>query len=125
MIQQIDSSLEGSIWFLIIISVLAAIGISVLKYFISGVVEFFVVKKRENEDEVKKEVSKISVLIFVLIAAFLLLWQSETIADTFNRPVEELQFAGLMLILVVILIAGVVYREPSKNLRKRISRRKT
>lgn len=116
------STVEGSVWFIIVISIIAAIGISIIKILITKAVETFVIKKRENEDEIKQEVSKASVLIFVILSALILIWQKDNISHFLNRPSEELLFVGFMLLLLVILIAGVIYREPSKNFRSRFSR---
>ena len=124
-IMQFDpTTIEGSVWFIVIISVLAAVGIAILKFLISSVVEFFVVKKRENEDEIKTEVSKISILIFILLSAIILFWQKDSIAHVLNRPEEELLFVAFMLFLLVVLVAGVIYREPSKKVRAKFSRNK-
>lgn len=118
------STIEGSVWFIIAISVLAAIGVAILKFLIGSFVEFFIVKKRENEDQVKHEVSKASILIFIIITALILIWQKDSISLFLNRPDEELLFVGFMLLLLVVLIAGVIYREPSKKVRARFSRNK-
>ena len=91
---------------------------------IGRAVEFFVIKKSENEDQVKQEVSKVSIFILVIISAVILIWQKDSIADFLNRTSEELVFVGFMLFLLVILVAGVIYREPSKNLRDKLRRNK-
>lgn len=120
----LDPSLEGSVWFIIIITVLATIGITIIKVIVSKFVEFFMIKKRENEDEIRTEISKFSTILFVLLAGFLLFWQRDKIASFLDRSSNEVLFVSFMLFVLVIFAVGVIYREPSKDLRRKISRKK-
>ena len=91
------STVEGSVWFIIVISIIAAIGISIIKILITKAVETFVIKKRENEDEIKQEVSKASVLIFVILSALILIWQKDNISHQILRSQFENQMAVILI----------------------------
>lgn len=119
-----DMQMEGSAWFIIVISVVSFVCMSLIKAVIGTIVEFFVIKKRENEDEVKTEVSKFSVIIFILIAGIITLWQRQSIAAFLERSVNEIIFAAILLMCLGFLLAGVIYREPSKNWKQKWKKRR-
>lgn len=120
----LDSSMQGSVWFIIIVAILATIGITLIRILIGKVVEFFMIKKRENEDEIKTEISKISTILFILLAGLLLFWQRESIGSYLGKSSDEVLFVAMMVFVLVLLVAGVVYREPSRKLRGKMSRSK-
>jgi len=119
----LDTQIEGSVWFIIVVSIIAAIGVALLKAIIQSIVDFFVIKKRENEDQISTEVSKISVIIFIILAGLIAIWQREAISDFLGRSSGEIVFSALLLMILGFLIAGVVYREPSKKWKKKLRRK--
>lgn len=120
----LDTGMEGSAWFIIVVSVIAAVGVAMVKVIVGSIVEFFVIKKRENEDQVKTEVSKISVIIFIVIAGAITIWQRESIASFLDRSINEIVFAAILMMCLGFLLAGVIYREPSKKWKQKWKKRR-
>jgi hypothetical protein len=101
---------EGMFIWIIVITVLATIGIAILRSIVGSVVEYFLIKKDENKENAKKEVRRFSMVAFIFIIGILLLIFQDSLALFINRPVEEVSFAGFLTIIFAILIAGLTYR---------------
>lgn len=113
---------EGGVWWIIFVTIIVTVALVILKSVISGIIEFFMVKKKENEEQVKKEVRNISTIMFIALAGLVLIFARVPIAHFLQRPVDEILIAGFMIIVFSILIGGLIYRRQIPRVRKKLSR---
>jgi hypothetical protein len=109
----------GTILFIMAVTIITAVGISVLKILVTKVVSFGVEKKVENDEKIEKHARKSAVILFLVIAAVILILGSDHIAFTFSRPAMEVVFVGFLLLIFVLLVIGVIYRKPTEQLYNR------
>lgn len=102
---------EGMILWIIIVTVLATIGIALLRSFVGSIVGYFLVKKGETQEEVRR----FSMIFFVFIIGGLLLFFQDSIALFLNRPSDEIAFAGLIVIIGALFITGFMYRKGTQR----------
>ncbi len=102
---------EGMILWIIIVTVLATMGIAILRSFVGSIVGFFILRKGEAQDEVRR----FSMVSFVYVIGIILLIFQESIALFLKRPTDEIAFAGLIVIIGAIFITGFVYRKGAER----------
>lgn len=112
---------EGMVWWIIIVTVFVTVILAVLRSVISSVVGFFIVKKDETRDEVRKA----SMIFFVFLVGVILVFTSSTVGIFLNKDSSEIATVGVFVILISILIAGMNYRKGAKRTVDRIKRKKT
>lgn len=110
----------GTILFIMAVTIITAVGISLLKVVISKIVSIGVEKKVENEEKIEKHARKSAAIIFIVIAAIILIFGSDHIAIAFSRPAMEVIFAGVLILIFSFLVIGVVYRKPTEQLYNRV-----
>lgn len=98
-------------WWIIVVTVLATMGIAILRSIVGAIVGYFLVRK----DETKAEVRKFSMIFFVFLVGLVLLLAQNQIGSFMNRGAEEVAFAGLWVILFSILILGLTYRKGTQR----------
>ncbi len=124
--QILPADTEGIVLWILVVTILATIGLSLLRSFISAIVSFFILKKSQNEEAVREETRKFSIVLFIMIAGLIMIFAKESLATYINRPADELAFAGGLIILFSILVGGLTYRTQTekavnkvKNFRKK------
>lgn len=125
-LQVLPQETEGMVLWIVVITMLATIGIAILRSLTSSVINFFVTKKTENEEEVREEARKISVIFFVALAGLIMIFFKDPLSNYIQRPSGEMVFAGIMIIIFAVLVGGLTYRSQAekginrvKNFRKK------
>ena len=125
-LQVLPQETEGMVLWIVVITMLATIGIAILRSVTSSVINFFVTKKTENEEEVREEARKISVIFFVALAGIIMIFFKDPLSNYIQRPSSEMVFAGIMIIIFAVLVGGLTYRSQAekginrvKNFRKK------
>lgn len=125
-LQVLPEETEGMVLWILLVTILVTIGLAILRSIFSSVVSFFVTKKTENEEQVREEARKISVIFFVALAGFIMILAKDPLSSYIQRPSNELVFAGIMILVFAILVGGLTYRSQAekglnrvKNFRKK------
>lgn len=125
-LQVLPAETEGMVIWVILIAILATIGLAILKSITSSIINFFVMKKTNNEEAVREEARKLSIIFFIGLAGFVMILAKEPLSSYINRPPSDLVFAGLLIIIFAVLIGGLTYRSQAekgiiraKNFRKK------
>lgn len=125
-LQVLPEETEGMVLWIVVITILATIGLAIVRSVTSSVINFFVTKRTENEENVKEEARKISVIFFIALAGFIMIFFQDSLSSYIKRPSNELVFAGIMIIIFAVLVGGLTYRSHAekgitkfKNFRKK------
>lgn len=118
-LQIVPTEIEGMFWWIIIVTVLATVAIAILRSLVGSVVDFFLVKK----STARKEIRTFSMIFFVFLVGFILIFFQDPIGSFVTRESSEIAFAGLWVIIVSILIAGLTYRKGAKKAIDRVKRK--
>lgn len=110
----------GTILFIMVVTIITAVGVSLIKVVITKVVAVSVEKKVEHDEKIQKHARKSSVIIFIVLAALILIFGGDHIGAAFSRPSMEVIFAGLLILIFSLLVTGVIYRKPSEQLYNRV-----
>lgn len=116
------SAEEGMAVWVIVVTVLATIGIAVLRSIVGAIVEFFLVKKDESSERAKEEVRRFSMVFFFVFVGVLLIIFQDSVALFINKPSQDVAFAGFLTLIFSILIAGLTYRTTAKKVVDRVRR---
>ncbi len=103
---------EGMVLWIIIVTVLATMGIAILRTVVGSIVGYFLVRKGETQDEVRR----FSTISFVYIIGLLLIFFQDSIALFLKRPSDEIAFAGLIVIIGAMFITGFMYRKGTQRI---------
>lgn len=125
-LQVLPTETEGMVLWIVVITILATIGLAIVRSVTSSVINFFVTKRTENAEEVREEARKISVIFFIALAGLILIFFQDSLSSYIKRPSSELVFAGIMIIIFAVLVGGLTYRSQAekgmikaKNFRKK------
>jgi Na+/pantothenate symporter len=114
-LQVLPQETEGMVLWVIIVAILATIGLAILKSVVASVISFFVLKKVNNEENVKAEARKISVIFFIALAGLLMIFFKNPLSDYIQKPSDDMVFAGLMIIIFAVLVGGLTYRSQAEK----------
>ena len=125
-LQILPEETEGMVLWILVVTILATVGLAILRSIFSSIVSFFVTKKTESEENVREEARKVSVIFFIALAGFLMIFFLTQLSGYINRPSTDMVFAGIMIIIFAVLIGGLTYRSQAekginrvKNFRKK------
>lgn len=114
-LQVLPAETEGMVIWILLITILVTIGLAILRSVTSSVINFFVTKKTNNEENVREEARKVSVIFFIALAGFLLIFFQTQLSSYIQRPSSEMVFAGLMIIIFAVLVGGLTYRSQAEK----------
>lgn len=125
-LQILPEETEGMVLWILVVTILATVGLAILRSVFSSIVSFFVTKKTESEENVREEARKVSVIFFIALAGFLMIFFQTQLSSYIHRPSSDMVFAGLMIIIFAVLVGGLTYRSQAekginrvKNFRKK------
>lgn len=115
--------MTGTIVVVIIVSIFSAIGYKIISVTIGAFVSAVVEKKTRNQEKVKREIRKSSVVILVFATALLLYIARDHVAAAFNSNESDIVFGVICLILFGVLILLAIYRTQTTNAYNKLRRR--
>jgi magnesium-transporting ATPase (P-type) len=111
---------QGTILFIIVVTIITAICVSLLKVLITSIVSMGIEKKVEHEDRINKEARRSAIIFFILVCGAILILGANHIAIAFSRPIQEIVFAGFLILIFGLAIMFMIYRKPTEQLYNRV-----